>query len=175
MAPALVLNATYEPISVVSARRAVVLVLNGRAEMLKPSGSVFRSARTSVEVPSVVRLRRYVRVPYPRSNAITRRGVFARDDSRCQYCGNRAESIDHVTPRSRGGPHTWENVVAACRPCNSKKRDRLLSEISMRLFKTPRAPGRTAWVASAVGSVPDAWSEYLDLGAEVTVDQARSA
>jgi len=164
MAPALVLNATYEPISVVSARRAVVLVLNERAEMIAPTGLVFRSARAAVEVPSIIRLRKYVRVPYPRRNAITRRGVFARDGGRCQYCMSKAESIDHVKPRSRGGQHTWENVVAACRPCNAKKRDRLLSEIAMRLRSQPRAPGRTAWVTTAVGTVPEQWHEYLDMG-----------
>lgn len=169
MAPTLVLNATYEPIGVVSARRAVVLVLNERAEMVHPSGHQFHSASLAFEVPSVVRLRKYVRVPYPRRNAITRRGVFGRDGGRCQYCGAKAESIDHVRPRSRGGTHTWDNVVAACRPCNTKKRDRLLSETTMRPHRMPRLPGRTAWVATTVGTVPPQWEAYLHM------EHARSA
>lgn len=164
MAPTLVLNATYEPISVVPARRAVVLVLNDRAEMVAPSGDVFRSPSVAVEVPSVVRLRKFVRVPYPRRNAITRRGVFARDGGRCQYCNAKAENIDHVRPRSRGGTHTWDNVVAACKPCNTKKRDRLLSETSMRPRSVPRPPGRTAWVTTSVPNIPSQWQEFLDLG-----------
>lgn len=164
MAPTLVLNATYEPISVVPARRAVVLVLNERAEMVAPSGDVFRSTSMSVDVPSVVRLRKFVRVPYPRRNAITRRGVFARDGGRCQYCGGKAENIDHVHPRSRGGTHTWDNVVAACKSCNTKKRDRLLSETTMKPRRMPRPPGRTAWVTTSVSVVPAAWREFLEHG-----------
>jgi len=162
MARALVLNATFEPISVVPARRAVVLVLSGRAEMVHESGAVMRSASFEIDVPSVIRLRKYVRVPYPRRNAITRRGVFARDNGRCQYCDARAESIDHIHPRSRGGRHSWENVVAACRPCNSAKRDRLLKNTSMRLRRQPKTPGRTAWVRASVGRVPEPWRPYLD-------------
>lgn len=175
MVRSLVLNATYEPLSVVSGRRAAVLVLNERADMVHPSGDVLRSARVEVEVPSVVRLRYFVRVPYPRRNAITRRGVFARDGNRCQYCGAKAESIDHIRPRSKGGPHTWDNVVAACRPCNTKKRDRLLKDTNMRLRRPPRPPGRTGWVAIAVGTVPESWTQYLDNEHQRDVPHARSA
>lgn len=169
MTRALVLNATYEPLSVVSGRRAAVLVLDERADVLHDSEAVLRSASTRMSVPSVVRLRYYVHVPFPRRNAITRRGVFARDGGRCQYCGARAESIDHVRPRSKSGAHTWENVVAACRPCNTNKRDRFLKDTNMRLARPPRAPERYGWVALAVGKVPDSWMEYLD------IEHARSA
>jgi len=169
MTRALVLNATYEPLSVVSGRRAAVLVLDERADVLHDSDAVLRSASAQLQVPSVVRLRYYVHVPFPRRNAITRRGVFARDGGRCQYCGARAESIDHIRPRSKSGPHSWENVVAACRPCNTKKRDRLLKDTNMRLARPPRAPERYGWVALAVGKVPDPWLEYLD------IEHARSA
>jgi 5-methylcytosine-specific restriction endonuclease McrA len=112
-------------------------------------------------VPSVVRLRCYVRVPFQRLAPLNRRGVFARDGHRCQYCGASAESIDHVVPRSRGGEHTWDNVVAACRPCNVHKRDRLLHETSMRLRRRPRAPRAVTWVVVAAGSVPSNWEPYL--------------
>lgn len=163
MARSLVLNATYEPLSVVSGRRAAVLVFDERADVLHESPEVLRSATQSFTVPSVIRLRYYVRVPFPRRNAITRRGVFARDHGRCQYCGAKAESIDHIRPRSKGGPHVWENVVAACRPCNTSKRDRLLKETSMRLARPPRPPDRYGWVALAVSNVPPTWNQYLNL------------
>lgn len=162
MTRALVLNASFEPLSVVSGRRAVVLVLADRAEVVHHSGMVLHSERLAVEVPSVIRLRHYVRVPYRRRTALSRRGVFARDGHRCQYCGDRAESIDHVLPRSRGGEHIWENVVAACRRCNTKKRDRLLEQTSMHLRRPPRVPRHLSWIAVQVGSVPDSWQAYLE-------------
>jgi 5-methylcytosine-specific restriction endonuclease McrA len=161
MASALVLNATYEPLCVVPARRAVVLVLSEKAEMLQPTDQVMHSARLQVRVPSVVRLVSYVRVPVRRRAPLNRRAVFARDGQRCQYCGSEAESIDHVVPRSRGGEHVWDNVVAACQPCNSRKRDRMLAETTMALRRHPRAPRELTWVTVAVGSVPSAWEPYL--------------
>ena len=97
------LNATFEPLCVVSDRRAVVLVLGEVAEMLHASDAVMHSAHLAVAVPSVVRLHRYARVPYRWRTPLNRRSVFARDGHRCQYCGGAAESIDHVVPRSRGG------------------------------------------------------------------------
>lgn len=163
MRRALVLNASYEPLSVVSARRATVLMLSDKADLVSGSGHTFHSEHLVVDVPSVVRLRRYVRVPFGRRSSLNRRGVFARDDGRCQYCGDAADSIDHVVPRAKGGQHTWENVVAACRPCNLRKRDRLLHETSMILRSTPRAPAGFAWVAVSVGRVPDDWAPYLAL------------
>jgi 5-methylcytosine-specific restriction endonuclease McrA len=161
MASALVLNATYEPLGVVSARRAVILVLADKAEVVHGSDHAMHSEHLTVTIPSVVRLTTYVRVPVRRRAPLNRRAIFARDDARCQYCGGTAESIDHVVPRSRGGGHEWENVVAACRPCNARKRDRLLSETSMALRRWPRAPRELTWVTVAVGSVPTAWEPYL--------------
>jgi len=161
MSGVLVLNATFEPLAVVSARRAVCLVLAEKVEMLHAAGLAFRSERRSVEVPSVVRLSHYVSVPRPRHRSPNRRAVFARDRDSCQYCGDRAETMDHVVPRSRGGKHTWENVVAACRRCNAKKRDRLPSESGMRLRRRPEPPSPSTWVEIAAGGVPDAWTAYL--------------
>ena len=161
MTLALVLNATNEPLSVVPARRAAVLVLNGKADAVHLSGTVLRSEHLRVEIPSVVRLQYYVRVPYLRRGSLSRRGVLARDDHRCQYCGRRADSIDHVRPRSRGGAHSWDNVVAACRRCNTRKRDQLLSEIGMRLYRTPRPPTWTTLIRLSTDDVPDHWSTYL--------------
>lgn len=161
MSGVLVLNATFEPLAVVSARRAVCLVLDDKVETLHTDGRAFRSERCSVDVPSVVRLSQYVNVPRPRRRAPNRRAVFARDSDRCQYCGGRAETMDHVVPRSRGGQHTWENVVAACRRCNAKKRDRLPSESGMRLRRRPGPPAPSSWVEVAVGRVPAVWTPYL--------------
>ncbi len=161
MSRALVLNATFEPLCVVPQRRAAVLVLADKADILHAGEAAFRSERTVVAAPSVIKLRYYVKVPYERTVSLNRRSVFARDDHRCQYCGERADSLDHVVPRSRGGEHAWDNVVAACRPCNLRKGDRYLDEIGMRLHRRPTPPRRLTWVMVAVGQVPDTWERYL--------------
>src|SRR2546430_13065128 len=122
---ALLLNASFEPLCVVPARRAVVLVLKEKAEIVHRNGAEFRSERRTVPVPAVIRLVHFVRVPFRATAPLSRRAVFARDGHRCQYCAGTAENLDHVLPRSRGGPHTWENVVASCRACNARKEDRL--------------------------------------------------
>lgn len=157
----LVLNATYEPISIVSWRRAVVLVVGGRAEAVESDGHTARSERLAVEVPSVVRLTRYVRIPRHRHAPLSRRAVLVRDRWTCQYCGDRADGIDHVRPRSRQGPHAWDNVVAACRSCNARKGDRLLSETPFRLRAAPTAPPAMSAAALALRTVPAAWAGYL--------------
>jgi 5-methylcytosine-specific restriction endonuclease McrA len=163
MRSALVLNAGYQPLSIVSARRATCLILAEKADLVEDDGAVMRSASVTVPRPSVIRLRYMVKVPYVRRSSLSRRAVFARDDYRCQYCGERADSIDHVLPRSRGGPHTWENVAAACRPCNLTKRDRTPDEAGMRLARPCRAPRATAWVVVSVSGIPDTWRPYLPL------------
>ena len=165
MSRALVLNATYEPIGVVSSRRAVILALAEKVEVLAETGVIYVSSRLEVPVPSVVRLRYYVKVPYKRTAPLSRRAVFARDQGRCQYCGKTAESIDHVVPRSRGGGHTWDNVVACCRRCNTYKSDRLLQDCSLRLRTKPAAPTQYVWVKVAAGTVPDDWTPYLQADA----------
>jgi len=158
---ALVLNVTYEPVSIVSQRRALILVLSDKVEMLHGTGNVVRSAQLHFDLPSVVRLRYHVRVPYRRRAPLTRRAVFARDGHRCAYCNRPAECIDHVQPRSRGGEHVWENVVASCRSCNLRKGDKDLSATPYRLARTPVAPPALSWVALAVSRVPEDWAPYL--------------
>jgi 5-methylcytosine-specific restriction endonuclease McrA len=140
----LLLNATFEPLAVVTARRAVVLMLSGKAELVQAAleGDTFRSESLAITAPSVMRLSRYVRVPYRPSVPMTRAGVLRRDGKACAYCGKRADTIDHVVPRSRGGRHSWENCVAACRPCNSRKADLLLSELGWVLRTRPAQPRR---------------------------------
>jgi 5-methylcytosine-specific restriction endonuclease McrA len=166
---ALVLNATYEPICVVSSRRALVLILDDKAELLHSTGFEFRSARVAFPEPSVVRLGQYIKVPRVTRVAITRRSVFARDGHRCQYCGAQAENIDHVVPRSRGGTHTWDNVVAACRRCNALKEDHLLEETGFRLRHRPRAPRSGVWLLAASGELRSEWEPYVGPSLEMAV------
>ena len=161
MRSALVLNATYEPLPVVSALRAVCLVLGDKADLIADNGTVLHSERISLPSPSVVRLRYVVKVPYARRTAMSRRALFARDNFSCQYCGGLADSLDHVVPRSRGGQHTWENVAAACRPCNLRKRDRTPAEANMVLARPPRAPRDQAWITAAINPVPQEWLPYV--------------
>lgn len=162
MSRSLVLNASYEPLSVVSARRAVVLVLRGRAVSVAHREEEWHAETVAVRVPSVVKLTSFVHVPYQRAVPVTRRAVFGRDDYRCQYCPGDAESIDHVVPRSRGGQHVWENVVAACRRCNVRKGDRTPAEASMPLARDPRAPKRYGWIYASTGyAVDPSWRPYL--------------
>ncbi len=161
MGRALLLNASFEPLCVVPMRRAVVLVLKEKAEIVARNGAVLRSERAELPVPSVIRLNHYVRVPYRSRVPLSRRAVFARDGHRCQYCNRTAENIDHVVPRSRGGPHAWDNVVASCRACNSRKEDRLLHEVDLRLARPPREPQANLWVVAAAGMIDPAWEPFL--------------
>ena len=163
MSRALVLNATYEPLCVVATRRALVLTLDAKAELVAETGRQFHSARAAYPEPSIVRLLSYVRVPYRNAVALNRRSVFLRDNHRCQYCGATAENIDHVVPRSRGGTHSWDNVVAACRPCNARKEDRFLHETPMRLRKAPSAPSGPVWMLLALGGLRPEWEPFLRL------------
>jgi 5-methylcytosine-specific restriction endonuclease McrA len=143
MGRVLLLNATYEPLQLVSDRRAVVLLLVGRAEAVATHDEprIIRSPRLSVTVPSIVRLTTLVRLPpHARIPPVTRRAVLARDRQRCAYCGEHADTVDHIVPRSRGGVHDWSNVVAACRRHNVEKGDRLLEELGWRLRHEPSAP-----------------------------------
>ena len=161
MARALLLNASFEPLCVVSSRRAVVLVLKEKAEIVHRNGAEFRSERRTVPVPTVIRLVHFVRVPYRATAPLSRRAVFARDHHRCQYCGRNAENLDHVMPRSRGGEHSWENVVASCRACNARKEDRLPAECGMALRRVPVAPHATTSLIVSAGPVDPVWHQYL--------------
>ncbi len=157
----LLLNATYEPLCVVSSRRAVVLVLTQKAVPVEDGDGCFHSVTTTVRVPSVVRLTRFVRVPYRAQVPLTRKAVFARDGGRCAYCGASATSVDHVVPRSRGGEHVWDNVVASCARCNHAKADRPIAELGWRLRIMPRAPSSATWRVIGSRSPDPRWNAYL--------------
>ncbi|MFB7944202.1 HNH endonuclease [Kitasatospora phosalacinea] len=158
----LVLNASYEPLGVVSMRRALILVLNHKAIALEDAGTTLHSATGAVQAPSVVKLTRFVRVPYRGPVPLTRRALFARDHGRCVYCGAAATSVDHVIPRSRGGQHRWDNVVAACRRCNHTKADRHLADLGWRMKRPPAAPSGLAWRVIGTGIRDPRWRPYLE-------------
>ncbi len=160
----LVLNASYEPLAVVSVRRAIVLVLTEKAVMEHAdTATVIRSASREFPTPLVVRLLRFVRVPYRRRVPWSRNGVLERDARRCAYCGSRATSIDHIVPTSRGGAaRSWLNTVAACVGCNQAKADRTPAEASMRLRVEPREPKVHAALILALGvRTTEALPEWL--------------
>ena len=147
---------------ITSAKRAIVLVQYGIAEVLENSDDVVRSPSTVMPIPSVIRLRRYVRRPRAHPVPFNRRNVLRRDFYTCQYCGARHElTIDHVTPRSKGGRHVWENVVAACRDCNQRKGNRSPEEAGLHLRTSPRAPSFGLYVAGTFASYHEHWSKYL--------------
>jgi 5-methylcytosine-specific restriction endonuclease McrA len=169
----LVLNASYEPINVCTMRRAAVLVLKARAEVLEKGDGALHSERLELERPCVIRLMRYVRIPRDvHRRKITRKAVLARDAYTCQYCGHEAHglTVDHVIPRSRGGKSVWENIVASCAPCNRKKGNRMPREARMHPANRPKPPGPTVFIRIAAPSVPVAWEPYLG-----AVDGARVA
>jgi 5-methylcytosine-specific restriction endonuclease McrA len=160
----LVLNASYEPLNVCTTRRALILLLKEKAEMLEAGEGMLRSERICIDRPQVIRLITFVRVPRDiHRRRITRRAVLARDGWTCQYCGSSRPglTVDHVIPRSRGGESVWENIVASCAPCNRKKGNRLPRELGMHPRKRPRPPGPTIFIRIASPRVPAAWEPYL--------------
>jgi 5-methylcytosine-specific restriction endonuclease McrA len=158
---ALLLNATYEPLCVVSVRRAAILVLSGKANCVADGEGVLHSARQNLPVPLVVRLTRFVKVPYRTHVGLSRRAIFARDGGRCVYCQAPAETIDHVHPRSKGGEHAWENVVAACAKCNHHKGDKTLPELGWRLSAKPAPPHGSVWRVLGHRPPDPRWAQWL--------------
>lgn len=164
----LLLNSNYEPLNVCDTRRAFRLLFGDKAEVLEYDHHVLRSARETFRAPSVIRLQYQIRRPRPRVR-LSRREVFARDGHTCQYCGRQTHdlTLDHVTPRHRGGAHTWDNLVTACKACNHRKGGKTLDEARMRLRRPPSEP--RADVYSLFGSYltdprNEAWRTYLFLG-----------
>jgi len=159
----LVLNATFEPINVCTVRRAIVLLLKARAEVLEQGAATLHSERSKFARPTVIRLTSYVRVPRDaHRRKITRRAVFARDEWTCQYCGIRSNlTVDHVIPRSKGGPSSWDNIVASCAPCNRRKGDRTPAQANMHPHRTPRQPRAEIFIHVSSPTIPSAWRAYL--------------
>jgi len=159
----LVLNATYEPINVCTVRRAAVLLLKAKAEILEHAEWELRSESLTVPRPVVIRLVSYVRVPRDtHKRKITRRAVFARDRWTCQYCGSRGNlTVDHVVPRSKGGLSSWDNIVTSCAPCNRRKGDALPRHVGMTPHRAPRSPSPQVFIHVATPMIPTAWRAYL--------------
>jgi len=160
----LVLNATFEPINVCTVRRAAVLVLKERAEIVERSRWALHAENVTLPKPLVIRLVTYVKIPRDaHRRKITRRAVFARDSWTCQYCGHERGTltVDHVIPRSKGGNSTWENIVTCCAACNRRKGNREPKQANMRLRRRPHAPSPTIFVHVATPTIPSVWQQYL--------------
>lgn len=162
----LVLNAGYEPLAVVSFKRALVLVMNDKATVIeRVEGDPIWAAQAVFDRPAVIILTRYVRIPNARRVPVTRRGVLRRDAHRCAYCGRGATTIDHVLPRSRGGADSWENLVACCLRCNNLKGDRTPQEMGWELMWLPQPPHGSQWRVRGTDRTEPAWEPYLALAA----------
>jgi 5-methylcytosine-specific restriction endonuclease McrA len=161
--PVLVLNANYEPLNVCTTRRAIGLMMSGKAMMLVNGRGVIRTVTDTYPRPSIVRLAYMVHRPRPRVK-LTKREIFRRDNYTCQYCGKTTTvlTIDHVLPRHRGGQHSWENLVAACPTCNRRKGGRTPHEAGMRLLTEPTEPGASAeYLFGHMLEHYDEWAEYI--------------
>jgi len=164
-AKVLVLNQSYEPMSVISARKAIVLLYLGKAELLETlEGKQLRSVSLAMPFPSVLRLGVYIRLPY-KNIILSRKNILRRDGHRCQFCGrgDLTLTLDHVFPLSRGGEDTWENLVCACVNCNNRKGDRTPEEAAMPLRRRPMRPNHVTFIRQFVGTVNERWKPYLFL------------
>ena len=159
----LILNQNFEPISVCSVRRAVVMIYLGKAETIETAdGLVLRSQATQIPVPSVIRLDFYVKVPAKRI-MLTRKNIIKRDGGRCQYCGKKKAqmTVDHVVPKIYGGSDSWENLVCACLECNNRKGHHTPEQIGLALFRKPRRPNHITFIQQFVGISDRRWRQYL--------------
>lgn len=164
--PVLVLNASYEPINICAARRALVLVLKGVASAEEESTHHIHSARKAMKLPSVIRLLEYRRIPH-QTRALSRKNILMRDRYTCQYCHRTLPSseltLDHVVPRSRAGESNWENLVACCNPCNNRKGSRTPEEAGMKLARQPRpfSLHTSRHLMRMLGKSDEQWRKYL--------------
>ncbi len=158
----LVLNAGFEPLAVVTFRRALLLVFMDKATVLAADEeNPVVGPNQVMPRPTVILLNRYVRMPHRRNLQVSRRGVLRRDAHRCAYCGRSASTIDHIIPRSRGGVDSWENLVAACHGCNSAKGDRTLAQLGWKLRFAPGTPRGAQWFITELDRPAEAWSPFL--------------
>lgn len=156
----LLLNASYTPLRVINWKRAITLVVEGRADVVENSDQIAHSPSINMEIPEVIRLKKYVKVPYKKKIPVTNKGVLKRDNHTCGYCGKKATTIDHIRPRSKGGKHSWLNVVAACVKCNSTKSDTQLSDLGWKLNIKPFEPEGDNWLVYGLKN-NEKWEAYI--------------
>ncbi|MCG2587838.1 HNH endonuclease [Rhodohalobacter sulfatireducens] len=158
----LVLNQDYQPLSICSVQRSVKLLFLEKAELLHDDPEkVIRTVNDEYSYPSVIRLRRYINLPYAKI-VLSRRNIMKRDQHTCQYCGTKSDlTLDHVLPRSRGGEDSWENLVTACNKCNVKKGNRTPDEARMPLDIEPYRPVHITFFQNLLGGVQEHWKPYL--------------
>lgn len=157
------MNQSYEPISICTVKKAILLLLKTKAELVvKNNGQVISSVNTKIPIPSVIRLSRYISIPKKKIE-LSRKNILRRDNYQCQYCGDHSSSltVDHITPKSRGGTDSWDNLVTACISCNNKKGNRTPEEVGMKLLHKPRKPNHILFIRSLVGKVSEDWKPYL--------------
>ena len=161
--PVLVLNQNYQPLNICNVRRAVVLLGRGKAELMKNGRGHIQGVSWTIPLPSVIRMMYQVRRPLIRRR-LSRRAVFYRDGFACQYCGKQTKSLtlDHVMPRSRRGPHVWQNVVSACIPCNHRKAGRTPKEAGMRLRRLAVAPRPGPYSIPQDRTILEEWKQFVD-------------
>jgi 5-methylcytosine-specific restriction endonuclease McrA len=161
----LVLNQGYEPLMVINAKRAIVLVIKEKVKMLERYNESIRSIQATFDLPSVIRLNFYVHLKY-KDIVLNRRNILKRDHFTCQYCNKPGAplTLDHIIPRNRDGTDTWENLVAACTRCNTRKGDTLLKHLDMKLLKKPKKPSKLFHLQTYVNKQQDNWKQYLFMG-----------
>ena len=159
----LLLNQSYEPLIICNVKKAIILILLGKAELVADNEKKrLRSVSSSFPWPSVIRLNSYVRVPYKRI-IISRKNILKRDGHKCAYCGrgHLPLTLDHIVPKSRGGEDTWDNLIAACIRCNNKKGDRTPKEAGMEMLFQPHTPSHIMIIKNAAGRLDESWKPYL--------------
>jgi 5-methylcytosine-specific restriction endonuclease McrA len=158
----LILNQNYEPMSVIAAKKAVILLYLGKVEIIEHHSEYIHSVSRAFPYPSIVRLMSFISVPRKRV-VLSRKNVLKRDGHRCQYCGSsqRMLTVDHVIPKNRGGEESWENLVCACVQCNNRKGNRTPEEAGMHLSRRPQKPNHLFYIQHFVGMVDERWKPYL--------------
>ena len=168
----LVLNFTYEALNITTFQRAVKLIFSGKAEVVHGREHRLMSPTFEMKMPSIIRMLYYIKRPMQKV-ALTKKNILLRDDYTCQYCnlkGERMMTVDHVHPRSKGGPSTWENLVCACMRCNNRKNNRTPEHANMQLKRKPKAPKYIPWIRVKRNTLPGEWHKFLFLY-NVSIDE----
>jgi 5-methylcytosine-specific restriction endonuclease McrA len=161
----LVLNFTYEALNITNFQRAVKLIFAGKAEIIHGRERIIASTSFEMRMPSIIRMLYYIKRPMQKV-ALTKKNILIRDDHTCQYCGLRGDrfmTVDHVLPKSKGGPSTWENLVCACMRCNNRKNNRTPEDANMKLKRKPRQPKYIPWIQIKRNTLPGEWHKFLFL------------